>query len=157
MSAWRSNRPGLKSDPNLTPLLDVVLQLIVFFMMLVHFGTRIEGANRAIRLPIVPAALPGRELVFDRLPVSLDRAGRLTVDEKRVEVPQQETWWAEEALRRRKAADLLGEPLTRELPTLILLRADREAPFGLVRRVLKQAQKQGFGRFSLVVERSPQP
>ena len=29
---------------NLTPLLDVVLQLITFFMMLIHFGTKIEGA-----------------------------------------------------------------------------------------------------------------
>ena len=27
-------------QPNLTPLLDVVLQLITFFMMLVHFGTQ---------------------------------------------------------------------------------------------------------------------
>ena len=33
-------------SPNLTPLLDVVLQLITFFMMLVHFGTRLEGATR---------------------------------------------------------------------------------------------------------------
>ena len=34
------------ANPNLTPLLDVVLQLITFFMMLVHFGTRLEGSTR---------------------------------------------------------------------------------------------------------------
>ena len=41
-------------DVNLTPLLDVVLQLITFFMMLIHFGTRIEGATEEVRLPIPP-------------------------------------------------------------------------------------------------------
>ena len=57
----RSHRrsSGLIS-PNLTPLLDVVLQLITFFMMLVHFGTRLEGANRAVRLPVVRRLFPAR-------------------------------------------------------------------------------------------------
>ena len=54
-------------NPNLTPLLDVVLQLITFFMMLVHFGTRLEGATKAVRLPVAPAAFPGSDLTFDRL------------------------------------------------------------------------------------------
>ena len=35
------------ANPNLTPLLDVVLQLITFFMMLVHFGSRLEGSTRS--------------------------------------------------------------------------------------------------------------
>ena len=62
---------------NLTPLLDVVLQLITFFMMLVHFGTRLEGATKAVRLPLAPAALPGSDLTFDRLSVVMDARGRL--------------------------------------------------------------------------------
>ena len=92
------------------------------------------------------------------LPVSLDRAGRLQRRGKRLEA---ESAGKRGGPKKRRDAGkrrgLLGEPLMRELPTLILLRADREARFGLVRGVLRQAQKQGFGRFSLVVERSPQP
>ncbi len=65
---------------NLTPLLDVVLQLITFFMMLIHFGTKIEGASAAIRLPTTPAALPGGELGLDRLVVGVDAQGRLLAD-----------------------------------------------------------------------------
>ena len=42
-------------NPNLTPLLDVVLQLITFFMMLIHFGSQLEGESKAIRLPTAPA------------------------------------------------------------------------------------------------------
>ena len=66
-------------NPNLTPLLDVVLQLITFFMMLVHFGTRLEGATKAVRLPVAPAALPGSDLTFDRLGVAMNAQGRLLV------------------------------------------------------------------------------
>ena len=63
----RHRSTSAQLSPNLTPLLDVVLQLITFFMMLVHFGTRLEGATKAVRLPVAPAALPGSDLTFDRL------------------------------------------------------------------------------------------
>ena len=69
--------------PNLMPLLDVVLQLITFFMMLVHFGTRLEGATKAVRLPVAPAALPGSELTFDRLGVAMNAQGQLLVEGRR--------------------------------------------------------------------------
>ena len=52
--------PSAVFSPNLTPLLDVVLQLITFFMMLVHFGTRLEGATRpcGCRWPPRPCRAP---------------------------------------------------------------------------------------------------
>src|ERR671920_108874 len=65
---------------NLTPLLDVVLQLITFFMMLIHFGTKLEGTTKAVRLPVAPAALPGGDLAIDRLVVVVDARGRLVVE-----------------------------------------------------------------------------
>ncbi len=62
-------------NPNLTPLLDVVLQLITFFMMLVHFGASLEGSTEGVRLPVAPAALPGSDLTIDRLGVADGRTG----------------------------------------------------------------------------------
>src|SRR5437899_13023606 len=84
---------------NLTPLLDVVLQLITFFMMLIHFGTRIEGATRAVRLPVTPAALPGSDLALDRLTVAIDDRGRLLVGGEAREGPAAGAWWAEQAAK----------------------------------------------------------
>ena len=84
-------------NPNLTPLLDVVLQLITFFMMLIHFGSRLEGATKAVRLPSAPAALPGADLALDRLVVVVDAQGRLLVDGHALEGPAAEAWWAEQA------------------------------------------------------------
>ena len=95
-------------NPNLTPLLDVVLQLITFFMMLVHFGSRLEGANRAVRLPVAPAALPGSDLTFDRLAVVLDARGELRVGGQVLEGPRASAWWAEQAKVRRAGSSLAG-------------------------------------------------
>jgi biopolymer transport protein ExbD len=143
-------------NPNLTPLLDVVLQLITFFMMLVHFGTRLEGATKAVRLPLAPAALPGTELTFDRLPVSMNAHGRLLVKGQPLDDEAQRTWWAAQASARRAGIEMLGEGTAEdyELPTVVILRADRAASYGAVRRALAEAQERGFAHFSLVVLRS---
>src|SRR5436853_7885161 len=90
-------RREARVDVNLTPLLDVVLQLITFFMMLIHFGSRLEGATRAVRLPTAPAALPGADLALDRLVVVVDARGALRVDGRALEGPAAEAWWAEQA------------------------------------------------------------
>jgi biopolymer transport protein ExbD len=141
---------------NLTPLLDVVLQLITFFMMLIHFGSRVEGENRLVRLPVAPAALPGADLAIDRLTVALDDHGRLLTEEGQArEGPAAESWWAEQAARRRGGQETLGG-VAEELPTVVVVRADRRASYGAVRRALTSAQERGFAHFSLVVLRSPE-
>jgi biopolymer transport protein ExbD len=137
-------RPATSSvlNPNLTPLLDVVLQLITFFMMLVHFGTRLEGATRAVRLPVAPAALPGSDLTFDQLGVAMDAGGRLLVRGRALDEEAASKWWADQAKIRRAGLQALGNsqpPGDDLLPTVVILRAD--------------AQDKGFAHFSLVVLR----
>ena len=139
---------------NLTPLLDVVLQLITFFMMLIHFGTRLEGSTRSIKLPVAPAALPGADLALDRLTVVIDNRGRLVIGGgEALEGDAAEAWWAAQASARRSGQETLGGPAD-ELPTIVVVRADRDAPYGSVRRALTSAQQRGFAHFSLVVLRS---
>src|SRR5262245_32352020 len=116
-------------NPNLTPLLDVVLQLITFFMMLVHFGTRLEGATKAVRLPLAPAALPGSDLTIDRLSAILDARGRLQVGDKWLDEDDAAAWWAGQAKARKAGLETLKDPAAAadELPTVVIIRADRSA------------------------------
>ncbi|RUL87538.1 ExbD/TolR family protein [Tautonia sociabilis] len=148
----RRDRQGdpYRLDLNLTPLLDVVLQLITFFMMLVHFGSQIEAADREVRLPVAPAALPGAMAGEDRLVVVIDAAGTLIAGGRERSASEASRWWAEQAARRFRGAASLGEP-AEELPTQVIVRADRDAPYGAVRSALAEAQESGFARFSLVV------
>lgn len=143
-------------NPNLTALLDIVLQLITFFMMLVHFGTRLEGATKAVRLPLAPAALPGTELTFDRMYVTMNAQGRLLVKGRVLDDEATTNFWSAEAKSHRAGLETLGEGTTAEseLPTVVILRADRSASYGAVRRALAEAQDKGFAHFSLVVLRS---
>ena len=158
-------------SPNLTPLLDVVLQLITFFMMLVHFGSRVEGTDRKVRLPVAPAALPGSDLTFDRLAVALDARGGLRVGGQVLEGARASAWWADQARTRRAGIELLepgqsapdgsagpaAGPGSDELPTVVIVRADRDASYGMIRRTLAEAQERGFANFSLVVLLRSQP
>ncbi|MGP0067331.1 MAG: ExbD/TolR family protein [Isosphaeraceae bacterium] len=150
---WTST-PAL-ANPNLTPLLDIVLQLITFFMMLVHFGSRLEGSTKLIRLPLAPAALPGSDLTFDRLVAVLDAKGRLRVGGQTLDDSAASDWWAQQAKLRRSGLETLGHPgaAADDLPTIVILRADRSASYGAVRRALEVAQEKGFAHFSLVVLR----
>jgi len=143
-------------NPNLMPLLDVVLQLITFFMMLVHFGTRLEGATKAVRLPLAPAALPGTDLTFDRLTVVMNAQGRLLIRGQVLDDAAAAAWWASEAKARRAGLETLAKGALADsaLPTVVILRADRSASYGAVRRALAEAQDRGFAHFSLVVLRS---
>jgi biopolymer transport protein ExbD len=146
-------------NPNLTPLLDVVLQLITFFMMLIHFGTQLEGSTKAVRLPLAPAALPGSDLTMDRLGVAMDAQGRLLVADELLDEGAAPAWWAAQAKARRAGLETLGEPAAGDdlLPTVVILRADRAASYGAVRRTLAEAQDKGFAHFSLVVLRRSTP
>lgn len=152
-------------SPNLTPMLDMVLQLIVFFMMLVHFGSRLEGANRGVRLPVAPAALPGANLTVDQLAAGLDARGNLLVGDQTIDPESAAAWWKRQADARRAGLELLEEPgastpafgESNDLPTLVVLRADRAASYGSVRKTLAEAQSRGFARFSLVVLKREEP
>ena len=53
------------AEPNLTPLLDVVLQLLMFFMMCVNFVT--EQVNEDIKLPVSDSARPVDKADVDAL------------------------------------------------------------------------------------------
>jgi biopolymer transport protein ExbD len=145
--------------PNLTPLLDVVLQLITFFMMLVHVGTRLEDATKSVRPPLVPAAGPRADLAFDRLRVALDAQGRLLAAGQVLDAQAAAAWWVAQADSRRAELEKLkpAPASADDLPTVVIVRADRAASYGMVRRVLTEAQESGFVHFRLVVARKRIP
>src|SRR5262245_24674379 len=51
-----SHGPSDKCEPNLVPLLDMVLQLVMFFMVCANFV--MEQVNESIKLPTAVAARP---------------------------------------------------------------------------------------------------
>ncbi len=59
---------SMKAEPNLTPLLDVVFQLITFFMLVINFSS--ENYDQRVRLPVAESARPmdeEQQVMEDRL------------------------------------------------------------------------------------------
>ncbi len=66
-------------EANLTSLLDLVLQLLMFFLIVANFV--VEQNNQDIRLPIATTASPIDKEVKDTLSCNVDQYGNLVVSE----------------------------------------------------------------------------
>jgi biopolymer transport protein ExbD len=144
----------VRADPNLTPMLDMVFQLVTFFVMVMTFKSAEIDFN--LSLPVVGSARPvsteGRTGV---LVLNIDAAGNL-----RTTQPIRDL---DSFVRIQSQATLLASHMTPadldaggELPTTVVIRADRATPFGKLNRVIKTCQQNGFRKFAMkALEKEP--
>lgn len=146
MSASMSH--GANAEPNLTPMLDMVFQLVTFFMLVINF----KGAamDLSLKLPVVGSARPvdakGKE---ELLVLNIDHEGQLKVYGE--SKPDVKGYIAEEArsyVAAAKQKDSKFQPGD-SLPAIVVIRADQATPFELLNRVIKTCQDHGFQDFAL--------
>jgi biopolymer transport protein ExbD len=143
----RSSTELSAAQPNLTPLLDMVFQLITFFMLVINFKD--AALDQSLQLPVLGSARPldtkGQE---DLLVLNIDAVGHLKV--YGVERDPQ-PYIADEARQEEIRLKAKGTPLKagEELPTMIVIRADRTTPFKLLNDIIKTCQKHNYRRFAL--------
>jgi biopolymer transport protein ExbD len=138
----------VKAEPNLTPILDMVFQLITFFVLVINFKS--AEMDLTLKLPVVGSARPvDSKGQRDLLVLNIENTGNLKIYGR--SIPNIDSYLRGEAqvsmlAARMTAADLeSGE----ELPTTIVIRADRATPFRMLNRVIKACQENGFRRFAL--------
>ena len=136
------------AQPNLTPLLDMVFQLITFFMLVINFKE--ASLDQSLQLPVLGSARPvetkGEE---DLLVLNIDSDGRLKVYGHTpgradayiaAEAKQEET--------RMKANNKAYKPGD-ELATTVVIRADKSTRFKLLNDIIKVCQKHNYRKFAL--------
>lgn len=135
------------AEPNLTPLLDMVFQLITFFMLVINFKS--AAMDLSLKLPVVGSAGPvdtrGQE---DLLILNIDSAGQLIV----YGVPEDIPAYIADAAKSSAAAARRANPKYQvgdDLPTTVVVRADRDISFGLLNVVIKECQTHGYRKFAL--------
>jgi biopolymer transport protein ExbD len=142
----------LKAEPNLTPLLDIVFQLITFFMLVINFSS--ENYDQRVRLPVAGAARPVEEesrVSEDRLVLNVDKDGHLLIAgevqplHKAVETIKHQASLVKLNLR---ATGAKRDP-NGTLPTTIIFRADKDATFSSLISLIKACQSNGFRKFAL--------
>jgi biopolymer transport protein ExbD len=139
-----------RGEPNLTPILDMVFQLITFFMLVINF--KAAALDLTLKLPVVGTARPVETHgTVDLLILNIDSKGDLKAGGQ--SRPNIEGFIRTEAMasifKLKKEKDLslnIGD----ELPfTTVVVRADRSTPFKLLNRVIKICQDNGYRHFAL--------
>lgn len=147
-----SSSAELRAEPNLTPLLDVVFQLITFFMLVINFSS--ENYDQKIRLPKASSARPVDDDVRiseDRLVLNIDHEGHLIMGGSALPLYKSAATIKHQADLVKinlKAAGKKPDP-TGGLPTTIIFRADRDAAFSSIIGLINACQENGFRKFAL--------
>lgn len=149
-----SSTHKLKAEPDLTPLLDVVFQLITFFMLVISFGTDIYDAR--IKLPVAGSARPLDDpdmAAADRLVLNIDKEGQLLFNGKTLSGGQAVDQIKFEAqLARLNDKSIKGKAKRGPddgLATRVVIRADRDTPFAPIFSLITACQANGFRKFDL--------
>jgi len=118
---------------NVTPLVDVVLVLLIIFMVVIPQMQ--AGAN----VNLAGVANPDKKTDVKNLPITLSvtKAGSMFLEKK--------------AVSRSELIAMLKEGHARSPASKLILKGDREAPYGLMRSLFKEAQGVGFPGISLQV------
>jgi len=145
-----SHGPSEKCEPNLIPLLDLVLQLVMFFMVCANFV--MEQVSRTIQLPSAIAAKPidpgATNIIFlnvnEQGEVELsgldvkakDKDGNLLKNQVQVQ-NYMKNRFDEDKRRSGGDADKIRK-------SLLIIRADKKTPFEKVYSVMKGCRSAGY-------------
>ena len=140
-------------EPDMTPMIDVVFQLLTFFMIAINFEN--TKADERVKLPRdsiarPPTVKPEHEIVLnlgyrrDSAGVRLNSMPDIFYNDRYIDVTRISPNLEQE---RRVMERLHGKDSLKDVT--VLVRADSEVPTGLVQELVKRCQEVGFSRFSL--------
>jgi biopolymer transport protein ExbD len=139
------------AEPNLTPLLDVVFQLITFFMLVINFTN--DNYDQRIKLPVAGSARPlddPKAVEDDRLVLNIDKHGDLLLNGKSLRGPaaaEKIKFEAQLVRLNKKALNIKGKAEDDGLPTRIVIRADKDTECGPIYTIISTCQANGFRKF----------
>jgi biopolymer transport protein ExbD len=136
-----SSSTDSRLEINLTPLLDLVLQLIMFFMLTVNF-VRVDQANERVDLPVVQSAVPlkssGDHVVY--LNISKD-GERLAGGAKLADAAALKAYLRERKADIERVAKARGET---GVQVIIVVRAHKDCSWGDVYDTLDECNRAGY-------------
>jgi len=122
-----------KPDINVTPLVDVVLVLLIIFMVVIPQ----MQAGAAVNLPGIKNPDQKTDPRYPPITLSVTKTGSLYLEKRAVD--------------RSELIAFLREGHARQPGSKLILKADREAKYGLIRSLFAEAQTVGFPGVSLQV------
>lgn len=137
-----------RCEPNLVPILDMVFQLITFFMMVVNF--KAAAIDRDLMLPVVGSTRPVVEESKSDILVLNIRSNNDVVVRGQVQPNFKEFIAVESRLLKSSKSLVPGEPL----PIRVVIRGDRTLPMKSVLGIVDACHANGFDKFDFVITKS---
>jgi biopolymer transport protein ExbD len=144
-----SDANEIRAEPNLVPLLDLVFQLIMFFMVCVNFVS--QQVNEDIKLPIAQSARPMDKAEVDVLFLNVDQHGKLMVpgrDQPLTTLPQIRVYLRQFYADAKRAAEERGDKSGR-VKTTVVIRADKRTTYRTIYELLQLCKDIGYQRLQL--------
>ncbi|HEX3150658.1 MAG TPA: biopolymer transporter ExbD [Gemmataceae bacterium] len=139
-------RGQVSSDPNLTPLLDLVLQLVMFFMLVANFI--MDELSDKIHLPVASQAKPLTANDRNILYLNVNKEGKvlLSVGDPLI-TPESITVY----MRQQARAHPKGEAFARD-NTTVIIRADKDTRFQNIFKTMSAIKAAGYKKLQLRAE-----
>jgi biopolymer transport protein TolR len=129
---------GVKSDINVTPLVDVMLVLLIIMMLVAPLLQ--QGVN--VKLPVATNTVDKPETQGQTV-VAISRDKTLYLNAK--------------PIREGELATKVNELLENQKEKVVLIKADEEVEYGAVMAAMDQLRQAGIEDIGLVTERKRQP
>ncbi len=131
------NKSGAGATLDLTPIVDVVFNLLIFFALSFNFAATSGGIN--VKLPKASSAEPVKT---EQMTINLTQDGKVYFNDKTTDL---------QALR-----NTLRE--NQQKDSLVIIRADNTVPHGKVVQVMDIVKTEGFAKLAIAVEQAaPRP
>ncbi len=140
---FRARQTDIESEINLTPLIDVVFLLLIFFMVTTTFSKEAQ-----IRLQLPEATSAEKSNPEDRfLTVQITEFGEYAVKGADDDAPRELINSSHKTLQRtlKQAARNMTDPV-------VLIRADRQTPHEAVVKAMDAARHQGFYQITFSID-----
>lgn len=128
------NGVGTGSTLDLTPVVDVVFNLLIFFALSLNFAATSGGIN--VKLPSATSAEPVK---IEQLTINLTKDGGIVYNDDTIDENE-----LKEKLKEVEDKD-----------SLVIIRADNDVPHGKVVQIMDIAKSEGLSKLAFAVQAAP--
>ena len=129
----KKSKNGMGGALDLTPIVDVVFNLLIFFALSLNFAATSGGIN--VKLPSASSAEPVKA---EQVTINMTKDGKLFFNDKGIDI---------EGL-----TEKLKE--VKDKNSIVIIRADDSVPHGKVVQVMDIAKTEGFSKLAIAVQQS---
>lgn len=132
----KKSKSAVGSTLDLTPIVDVVFNLLIFFALSLNFAATSGGIN--VKLPSASSAEPVKT---EQVTINMTQDGKLFYNDKTIDLSG-----LKEKLKE-----------VEDKNSIVIIRADDSVPHGKVVQVMDIAKSEGLSKLAIAVEQTTAP